>query len=112
MSASPSSAPRKRRPRIHSEEIPAPPRRENTLLSFDDHAEELDFSAEIKSAEGETSQFRIDPKLAFPVKWQAKNGGGELMNIQEGAQPASLFEVPAGFQKLDMGGITGQIPPH
>jgi hypothetical protein len=65
-----------------------------------------------KSAEGETSQFWIDPKLAFPVKWQGKGGGGELANIQEGAQPASLFEIPAGFQKMDMGDMMGQIPPH
>jgi len=65
-----------------------------------------------KSAEGETSQFWIDQKLAFPVKWQGKGGGGELRNIQEGAQPASLFEIPGGFQKMDMGGMMGQVPPH
>lgn len=65
-----------------------------------------------KSAEGETSQFWIDPKLGFPVKWQGKSSGGELRDIQEGAQPASLFEIPAGFQKMDMGGMMGQVPPH
>jgi hypothetical protein len=57
------------------------------------------------NSSGETSQVWLDPKLRFPVKWQGKNGGGELHNIQEGAQPASLFEVPAGFNKMDMGGM-------
>jgi hypothetical protein len=39
------------------------------------------------------------------VKWQGKDSGGELRNIQEGSQPASLFEVPAGYTKMDMGGM-------
>src|SRR5262245_43032933 len=46
----------------------------------------------------------IDPKLRFLVKSEGANGTGmELQNIKEGPQQASLFEVPAGFQKLDMG---------
>lgn len=57
------------------------------------------------NANGETSTFWIDPKLRFPVKWESKNGGGELRNIQEGSQPASLFEVPAGYKKFDMGSM-------
>jgi len=58
------------------------------------------------SATGESNTFWIDPKLRFPVKWQGTNGSsGELRNIQEGAQPASLFEVPAGYTKMDMGGM-------
>jgi hypothetical protein len=28
-----------------------------------------------------------------------------LQNIQEGPQPSSLFEPPAGFTKMDMGGM-------
>lgn len=58
-----------------------------------------------KSAEGDTVTFWIDPKVRFPVKWEGKNGGGELRNIQEGTQPASLFEIPAGYTKMDMGGM-------
>lgn len=61
------------------------------------------------NANGETTFFWIDPKLRFPVKWQAKNGSGELRNIQEGSQPSSLFEVPAGYSKMDMGGM---MRPH
>jgi hypothetical protein len=57
------------------------------------------------NANGESGAVWLDPKLRFPVKWQGKNGGGELRNIQEAAQPASLFEVPAGYTKMDMGGM-------
>src|SRR6202043_468433 len=48
------------------------------------------------NASGDVSYFWLDPKLRFPIKWHGKNSGGELRNIQEGPQPASLFEVPAG----------------
>jgi len=51
---------------------------------------------------GETSDVWLDSKLRFPVKWTGKNGGGEMQNIKEGSQPASLFEIPAGYTKLDM----------
>jgi hypothetical protein len=57
---------------------------------------------------GEVSRFWLDPKLRFPVKWQGKNSGGELRNIQEGSQPASLFEAPAGYTKMDMGAMMQQ----
>jgi Domain of unknown function (DUF4412) len=57
------------------------------------------------SANGDTVTFWIDPKLRFPVKWEGKNGGGELRNIQEGTQSASLFAIPAGYTKMDMGGM-------
>ena len=66
------------------------------------------------SAEGDVTYVWIDPKLRFPVKWQGKNSGGELRNILEEAQPASLFVVPADYQKLDMGnmGMPGTPRPH
>jgi K+-sensing histidine kinase KdpD len=60
---------------------------------------------------GEVGQMWLDPKLRFPVKWQEKNNGGELRDIQEGSQPASLFEIPAGYTKMDIGGMT-QHRPH
>jgi hypothetical protein len=65
---------------------------------------------ETTTASGEVSHFWLDPKLRFPVKWEGKSSAGELRNIQEGAQPAGLFEVPAGFTKMDMGGMMQQ--PH
>lgn len=60
---------------------------------------------EVTNANGDLSHFWLDPKLRFPVKWQGKSSDGELRNIQEGAQPASLFQIPAGFSKMDMGGM-------
>jgi hypothetical protein len=59
---------------------------------------------ETANSSGEVSHFWLDPKLRFPVKWEGKSSGGELRNIQEGTQPASLVEMPAG-----MGGMQ---PPH
>ena len=67
---------------------------------------------ETTNSNGEVSHFWLDPKLRFPVKWQGKSNSGELRNIQEGTQPASLFEVPAGFTKMDMGGMMQMQPPH
>jgi hypothetical protein len=57
------------------------------------------------NANGETSDFWLDSKLRFPVKWTSKNDGGELQNIKEGSQPASLFEIPSGYTKFDMGNM-------
>jgi hypothetical protein len=65
---------------------------------------------ETTNASGDVSQFWLDPKLRFPVKWEGKSNAGELRNIQTGAQPASLFEIPAGFTKMDLGGMMQQ--PH
>ena len=65
---------------------------------------------ETTNASGDVSHFWLDPKLRFPVKWEGKSNSGELRNIQEGAQPASLFEIPAGFTKMDLGGMMQQ--PH
>jgi len=54
------------------------------------------------NSNGDHSTVWLDSKLRFPVKWQEKNGGGEMRNIQEGSQPASLFDIPAGYTKFDM----------
>jgi hypothetical protein len=63
---------------------------------------------EATSSSGEVSHFWLDVKLRFPIKWEGKSSSGELRNIQEGTQPASLFEIPAGFTKMDMGGMMQQ----
>jgi len=57
------------------------------------------------NSKGEAGTVWMDPKLRFPIKWQGKNGGGELRNIQETSQPASLFEIPSGYKKFDMGNM-------
>ena len=62
------------------------------------------------NSKGDSGYFWIDPKLRFPLKWQEEKdkSGGEMKNIQEGSQPASLFEIPAGYTKFDMGGMMQQ----
>jgi hypothetical protein len=58
---------------------------------------------EATSPKGEQDFGWIDRRLKFVVKSQSAKGEGmELQNIQEGAQPASLFEIPADYQKTDM----------
>jgi hypothetical protein len=48
----------------------------------------------------------VDQKLRFPIRSVHHDGATmDLTNIQEGAQAAALFQVPAGFQKFDMGGM-------
>jgi len=54
------------------------------------------------NTKGETGYAWVDKKIGFPIKWQEKNDTWELQNIKEGSQPASLFEIPAGYQKFQM----------
>ncbi len=60
------------------------------------------------SSKGEKGYVWVDTKLHCVVKTDGANGNIELRNIQEGSQPASLFEVPAGYSKFDMGAMMGQ----
>jgi len=53
------------------------------------------------SSDGELRHVWIDTKLAFPIQWDSKGGSGSLRDIQEGPQPAALFEIPAGFTKIN-----------
>jgi hypothetical protein len=44
----------------------------------------------------------IDPRIDFVVRLEADDGSTvEVANIQEGPQPAQLFEIPAGYVKFD-----------
>jgi outer membrane lipoprotein-sorting protein len=56
----------------------------------------------------------IDQKSGIPVKAVMSNGATvEITNIKEGAQSASLFEIPEGYQKFDMDGMMrGMRPPQ
>ncbi len=54
------------------------------------------------NAKGESGTMWLDKKIAFPIKWEGKNGSGQLENIKEGSQPASLFEIPSDYQKFQM----------
>jgi hypothetical protein len=62
------------------------------------------------SQDGETGTVWVDSKLRFALKWQDKNGTVELQNIKEGSQPGSLFEIPSGYQKMDMGNMMRNTP--
>jgi hypothetical protein len=62
---------------------------------------------EATNRQGDPSTFWIDPKLRFPIKAMGKNTSWELRNIQEGSQPGSLFEVPAGYSKFQMPNMGG-----
>jgi hypothetical protein len=57
------------------------------------------------SREGDSGTVWVDTKLRFALKWQDKDGAVQLQNIKEGSQPDSLFEIPAGYQKMDMGNM-------
>jgi hypothetical protein len=60
------------------------------------------------SNQGEKSHIGVDTKLRCVVKTDEAAGGFEPRNIHEASQPASLFEVPAGYTRFDMGGIVKQ----
>jgi len=60
------------------------------------------------SNKGEKSHIWVDTKLHCVIKTDAGAGGIELRNIKEGSQPSSLFEVPAGYTKFDMGSMMQQ----
>jgi len=57
------------------------------------------------SKQGDKNYFWIDRKLHCVIKTDGENGGIELRNIQEGSQPSSLFEIPAGYMKVDLGAM-------
>jgi hypothetical protein len=52
----------------------------------------------------------IDPRLEFPVRLKAADGGTiALENIRVEAQPANLFAIPVGFRKFDPQGLIDRI---
>jgi hypothetical protein len=52
---------------------------------------------------GKVTNTWIDRKLHFPIKSVSEDTTYQLTNIKEGDQPASLFEIPSGYQKMDLG---------
>jgi len=62
---------------------------------------------------GEVTTAWIDKKLHFPVRTLTSDGSQmDLTNIQEGAPPASTFDIPAGYRKFDMGAMMGGHMPQ
>ena len=71
---------------------------------------------QITDKNGKVSNVWIDQKLHFPIKTVSEDATWQLTNIKEGEQPDSLFEVPSGYQKMDVGqmmqGMQGMRPPQ
>jgi hypothetical protein len=44
----------------------------------------------------------IDAQLHYALKWDSNPAGGELQNLREGPQAASLFTLPKGYEDLKM----------
>lgn len=68
---------------------------------------------QITDKNGKVNNVWVDQKLHFPIKSVSPDGTWELTNIKEGDQAASLFEIPPGYQKMDMGQMMqGMHPPQ
>jgi hypothetical protein len=65
---------------------------------------------EVTQKNGDKETLWIDQKLHFPVRVTNGQTTSDFTNIKEGAQDASLFKVPAGYRKFDMGSM--QRPPR
>ena len=63
---------------------------------------------EMTDKQGKVANIWIDQKLHFPIKTVSAGLDMLLTNIKEGEPDASLFQIPAGFHKMDMGGM---MPP-
>ena len=63
---------------------------------------------QITPKNGNVTTTWVDQKIHFPIKTQTADGSSfELSNIKEGSQPASLFDPPADYRKMDLGGMMG-----
>jgi hypothetical protein len=67
----------------------------------------------ITNKDGATTTVWVDNKLHFPIKSQTSDGSTfELSNFQEGSQPASLFDPPADYRKIDLPVTVGGGQPQ
>jgi len=69
---------------------------------------------QITHKDGSVSNVWIDNSLHFPIKTVSGGTTWQLTNIKEGPQDASLFQVPAGYRKMDITGMgaMGGRPPQ
>jgi Domain of unknown function (DUF4412) len=67
---------------------------------------------EITEKSGKTETFWMDQKLHFPIKTIVGDITTNYTNIKEGPQDASLFKIPDGYQKMDMGAMGGGRRPQ
>jgi len=60
---------------------------------------------------GDTNTVWIDKKIMYAIRTQSKDMQMDLTNVKEGMPDASLFQIPPGYRKFDMGGMMGgQMP--
>ncbi len=56
----------------------------------------------VVSRAGRVSYRWVDPQRAFPVRFEGEDGSSvAVAHISEAPQPASLFAIPAAYQKFD-----------
>jgi len=60
---------------------------------------------EVTEKSGKTETLWMDQKLHFPIKVISGDITTLYSNIKEGPQDASLFKIPDGYTKMDMGGM-------
>lgn len=66
---------------------------------------------QITHKDGKVSNVWVDQKLHFPIKSVSEDASWQLTNIKEGEPAASLFEIPSGYRKMDLGGMMGGMQP-
>ncbi len=71
---------------------------------------------QVTDKNGKVSDLWIDQKLHFPVKVTSPDSTMLLTNIKEGEPDAGTFDIPAGYRKMDLGGMMPPpgmgSPPH
>ena len=60
---------------------------------------------QVTDKKGKVSNVWVDQKLHFPIKTVSEDSTWQLSNIKEGEPSPSLFQIPAGYTKMDMGGM-------
>jgi hypothetical protein len=61
---------------------------------------------EVTDKQGRVTNLWIDQLLHLPIKVVTKDATMLLSNVQEGEPDPSLFTIPAGYHKLDLGSLT------
>src|SRR3954464_12634979 len=60
---------------------------------------------------GDVMNMWLDKKIMYAIRMISKDMQMDLTDVKEGMPSASLFEIPAGYRKFDMGGMMrGQMP--
>lgn len=68
---------------------------------------------EVTDKTGKKTMTWVDQKLHFPIRIMDSDGAQtDFTNIKEGAQNASLFQVPAGYKPFDPSAFAGGQRPH